>query len=579
MKKTTTTINAKQIAIAVAAVCASLSMPAVANENKAMLDLMLKKGVITQKDYNDFMEANKEADENKAFKDSRIDQDVSRSIKDIQKRLNDGSVKENGFGFKSKDGNSELNVTGRLHFDARNQWNDWGNYDDRDSSSLSDRFSVRRARIGATGIFNKNINYEVVTNLVGSNANLLDTAWANYNFRPEAQVRVGRFKQPFGLETLMSSNNINFMERSYQDQIAPGKQLGVMFHGEQPSSTTYAASLYQTGFDPLSSTVQPEFAARLTHNIAKSIVGAADDFLFHVGVAGTSGSYNVVPTTSSQEGSTTVTKGAFLAFNDEFGGLRNVYRNRIFGTPPCSTSSGLAIDCASTVIGAPASEAAKVNQYRAGLEAALAKGPWKLQAEYTYANLTAKSRADLAGVNSQSSASTLTSVSSSGNFSVGYVELMYNITGEPWAPTYRSGIVGGIRPIEPFDLSTMTGKGAWQVGIRYSRYDASSFGANSSSTGRSTSYASGCTAAAVTTAGTCAYEIEGSPSGNTISLGVNWILNPNARIMFNYAQSSFGTAFRPVDIGTTGTGTTNATIGNTRGDNSHAFMIRSQFNF
>ncbi len=47
MKKTTTTITAKQIAIAVAAVCASLSMPALANENKAMLDLMLKKGVIT----------------------------------------------------------------------------------------------------------------------------------------------------------------------------------------------------------------------------------------------------------------------------------------------------------------------------------------------------------------------------------------------------------------------------------------------------------------------------------------------------------------------------------------------------
>jgi ABC-type sugar transport system substrate-binding protein len=78
-------MNAKRIAIAVAAVCASLSMPAAANENKAMLDLMLKKGVITQKDYNDFMEANKEADENKAFKDFRTDKDVSTSIKDIQK--------------------------------------------------------------------------------------------------------------------------------------------------------------------------------------------------------------------------------------------------------------------------------------------------------------------------------------------------------------------------------------------------------------------------------------------------------------------------------------------------------------
>ena len=92
MKKTTTTITAKQLAIAVAAVCASLSMPAAANENKAMLDLMLKKGVITQKDYDEFMEANKEADENKAFKDSRIDKDVSKSSTFIQKRANDGAV-------------------------------------------------------------------------------------------------------------------------------------------------------------------------------------------------------------------------------------------------------------------------------------------------------------------------------------------------------------------------------------------------------------------------------------------------------------------------------------------------------
>ncbi|MFZ9367604.1 MAG: hypothetical protein ACO25D_08580, partial [Burkholderiaceae bacterium] len=119
MKKTTTPLAVKRIAMAAAAVCATLSMPVAANGTKAMLDLMLKKGVITQKDYDEFIDANKEADENKAFKDSRIDQDVSKAIKDIQKRQNDGAVKENGFGFKSKDGNSELNITGRLHFDAR----------------------------------------------------------------------------------------------------------------------------------------------------------------------------------------------------------------------------------------------------------------------------------------------------------------------------------------------------------------------------------------------------------------------------------------------------------------------------
>jgi phosphate-selective porin OprO/OprP len=557
MKKTTTTITAKQIAIAVAAVCASLSMPAVANDNKAMLDLMLKKGVITQKDYDEFMEANKEADENKAFKDSRIDKDVSTAIKDIQKRQTDGSVKENGFGFKSKDGKSELNLTGRLHFDARLPDGDWGDYTDRDSSSLGDRFSVRRARIGVTGVFDKNINYEVVTNLVGSNANLLDTAWANYNFRPEAQVRVGRFKQPFGLETLMSSNNIGFMERSYQDQVAPGKQLGAMFHGEQPNSMTYAASVYQTGFDPLSSSSDFEFGARTTYNIAKAMQNVGDDFLFHVGLAGTAGSYQVLPTTSSQSGSTTETKGSFLSFNDEFGGLRNVYRNRIYGTSPC-VSGGVNIVCGARLFSAAASDTSTVKQSRGGMELAVAKGPLKLQAEYTHINLTATGKSGAAAT-----PGTLYDVRSAGNAKVFYVDMMYNLTGEQWAPTYRSGVVGAIRPTSPVDLANMTGTGAWQIGLRYSAYDASSFGANTSTSGADTDY---------TYNGKNAYEIEGSPKGNTTTLALNWILNPNARIMMNYSQSVFDYSFTPVDIGS-------SAVSAVRGNTSRAFMIRSQFNF
>jgi phosphate-selective porin OprO/OprP len=141
--------------------------------------------------------------------------------------------------------------------------------------------------------------------------------------------------------------------------------------------------------------------------------------------------------------------------------------------------------------------------------------------------------------------------------------MMYNLTGEPWAPTYRSGVVGSIRPASPVDLSNMSGTGAWQVGLRYSAFDASSFGNNTSGSGGSTS---------VTYGGNNAYEIEGSPKGNTTTLAVNWILNPNARIMFNYAQSVFDYSFTPVDIGS-------SAVAATRGKTSNAFMIRSQFNF
>lgn len=550
-------IAAKRVAIAVAAVCASLSAPVHATDSKALLDLMLKKGVITQKDYDEFLEATKEQAENKAFRDQRIDQDVSKAVKFLQKNAPNGFVRPSGTGLETADGNFVLNLTGRLHFDARNNRGDFGEYADRDSGSLSDRFSVRRARLGASGSINKNINYEIVTNLVGSNANLLDTAWANFTPQPEAQIRVGRFKQPFGLETLMSSNNISFMERTYQDQISPGKQLGVMFHGEQPNSLTYAASAYQVGFDPQSSqnNLGPEAAARVTFNLAKAMQGVGDDVLMHFGVAATRGSFDVVPTTSSQSGDNRVTRGAFVAFNDEFGGLRNVYRTRITGMPPCPNPASGTGACTYGGYGLGASEAASVDRALTGLEFALAKGPAKLQSEYTIADYTARSRA-------YTNTGSLYNTRSAGQVKTYYVEFMYNLTGEPWAPTYRSGVIGGIRPTSVFNLATMSGTGAWQLGLRYSGYDAGDFGANTSASGGSTSVGS-----------PNQYQIEGSPKGNTTTIGLNWILNPNARVMLNYAMTNFDYAFTPVDIGTA------APQAAVRGSKSHAVMLRTQFNF
>ena len=108
----------------------------------------------------------------------------------------------------------EAKVTGRVQFDARNISNDYNASYDRDSASVGDNFEIRRARIGVSGTINKDISYEVVGNGVGSSTNWIDTAYGNYGFNKKAQVRVGRFKQPFSLEEMTSSNNIDFMERS-----------------------------------------------------------------------------------------------------------------------------------------------------------------------------------------------------------------------------------------------------------------------------------------------------------------------------------------------------------------------------
>lgn len=547
-------IAAKRIAVAVAAVFATLSAPAMAADAKSLLDLMLKKGVITQAEYDDYLKS--DAYENEQFKEKRTDSELSKASKFVQKHEKDGSVKESGFGYKSADGNNEINLTGRLHFDLRKIDNNFGTTADRDAGSESDRFSLRRARIGVTGVLNKDINYELITNLVGSNANLLDTGWANYAVSPEFQVRVGKFKQPYGMETLTSSNNISFMERSYQDQIAPGKQFGAMLHGEA-KAFNYAASIYQTGFDRSSNQmgVGPEAAARLTTDIAKAFNFGADSVL-HIGLAATAGKLEVTPLTSSQDGSDSITKGSFLEFRDENYGLSKVYRNRIYGTTPCSTNTTSAV-CTYGGYSLPASETASVEKKLLGLELAGAYKATKFQYEYTEGDFTATS-------NKYSSNASYRTATSSGKAKVSYFEIIHNLTGEDWAPTYKSGVFGSVKPKSAFSIKDGTGLGAWQIGIRYSKYDASSFGAANKYQSDGTAGTDGTTAA---------YQVEGSPKGETWTYGLTWIMNPNARIMLNYSMTKFGSGFKPVDVGTTGSSPS------TTGDKENVISLRSQFNF
>ena len=163
MNKTTTGLKAaKRIAVAVATVCATLAAPAHATDDvKNLLDLMLKKGVISQQDYDQFVKDNADAAENKEFKNKRLDDDVSKSVKFMQKRATDGAVRENGLGLTSADGQHTINLTGRVHFDGRDISSNFASGDtlDKDSGTLSDNFEVRRARIGVNGKLFKDICY------------------------------------------------------------------------------------------------------------------------------------------------------------------------------------------------------------------------------------------------------------------------------------------------------------------------------------------------------------------------------------------------------------------------------------
>ncbi len=534
-------IAAKRLAVAVAAVCATLAAPAFADDDvKVLLDLMLKKGVITQQDYDQFMKDNADKAENKEFKTQRLDKDVNKSVTFMQKRATDGAVSESGFGLVSNNGDHTINLTGRVHFDSRVINTDLNKIKDRDTASVGDNFELRRARIGINGRVFKDINYEIVANAVGSSTNTIDTAWMNYGFNKDAQVRVGRFKQPFSLEELTSSNNIDFMERSYVNQLIPGKQLGAMIHGEPQKGFTYGASLYQQGFDPSTneSNLGSMAAARLTANFAE--LNNISGQVIHLGFAATGGKYQVVPTTSgnTQATASTDTRATIMAFRSENRGLANSYRSQIGGDRVTTGSYN-----------ASANNAASVTQLMGGLEFALANGPYKFQSEYAITNRDATHP----GVSyaSSESATTQTNPRLNARAKTMYAEVMYNVTGESWADAYRTGAFSAVRPKSNFVYGT--GGGAWQVGVRYSSYDASDTAVGNGGW----------------TPGSQLSRVQNSAKANTVTLAANWILNPNARVMFNVSQTRFDTPVEALDTRQDSSTTKNETV----------VSVRTQINF
>lgn len=534
---------------------------------KAILEVLLKKGVISQKDYDKTLEEwNSKPLESVPpvqFVQDALGvhaKEVQKAVEYTKKDEKNGSVQPSGFGWVSADGENSIKLTGLVHFDARNINNGLTTSEDKDSASGADNFEVRRARIGINGTLYKNIDFEVLTNLVGSSSNLVHRAYINYNYNKQAQVRVGRFKQPFSLEEQTSANAIDFMERSYGNQMVAAQRNGAMVFGEPTTGLTYAVSAYQDGFNELSNTnhIGTLGIGRVTANLAE-LRGGSTDTVIHLGAAVDRGKYEVVPTTSSDTGvaASTITRATVLSFRTENRGMANAYRAQIAG------------DTVTAGYGIAGNNAANVNKNLQGLELALATGPFKFQSEYFNSTFGASSKNYCVDATTGCTAGSLYSTNFDIKAKAAYYEFFYNLTGESWANSYKSGAFTTVKPKANFSSGSGGGWGAWQLGVRYSTYDVTE---PTTFTGRSN------VAGAVSTGSTKVNSISGwtsrgenSEKAQTLTLGLNWILNPNSRILMNYSETYFD---RPVTYLTT---TTPATLGSTGSEK--VLSLRTQLNF
>lgn len=245
-------------------------------------------------------------------------------------------------------------------------------------------------------------------------------------------VRIGHYKEPFGLEQLTSSKHISFLERSVSDEGAfvPGRRIGVMaFNHTENERLTWAIGAFR---NELENGAEP-------------------------------------PRRFDDDGGTALTmRCTFLPWYDEATEGRGLlhlgtgysYRDLDddtyrFRARPESHIAPYVVDTGN-IANVP-----DVQLFNA--EAALVYGPLSVQSEYFHAEVTREGFADPA-------------------FDGGYVFVSYFLTGEHRMYDRTKGVFTRTKPFENFflvrtcDGRLACGKGAWEVLYRYSYMDLNDAG-------------------------------------------------------------------------------------------------------
>src|SRR6184192_1696212 len=107
-------------------------------------------------------------------------------------------------------------------------------------SALKDRFRLRRARINLTGDFAEQFDFKVEGDFENSDGiSSSRTAFSgtdifvNWHQFPEAQIKIGQWKAPFGLEQITPDTKLFIIERSLPTgALTPERQIGAQIWGK-----------------------------------------------------------------------------------------------------------------------------------------------------------------------------------------------------------------------------------------------------------------------------------------------------------------------------------------------------------
>jgi phosphate-selective porin OprO/OprP len=370
-----------------------------------------------------------------------------------------------GLRMETADKQFKLRIGGRVHNDFV-WWEGENEIQAAIGDDIGDGNEFRRARLYVAGEIYEHVIVKAEYDFAGGESQFKDVFVGLRDVPYVNMVRVGHFKEPFSLEELTSSNYTTFMERALPNIFAPSRNTGVGVN------TGFLEDRITLGVGTF----------RDTDDFGDS---AGDNFQF-------SGRLTGLPLYQN-EGEQLVTLGFSYRYQNPDGGEIQIdQRPEVHRSPQFVDTGLLAVDDLSTY----------------GFEAAAVFGPFSVQGEYIFADITSDDDDPLLDTDDPF-------------LSGWYLFGSWLVTGEHRLFKADEAAFAGVKPKANF---MQGGPGAIELGLRYSSLDLDDQGATGGELG-------------------------------DVTAGINWYLNHNARVMFNYVYADLE------DV-----------------DGAHAFMTRFQFN-
>lgn len=434
---------------------------------------------------------------------------------------------EDGFGLQSADGQNVIKLRGLLQTDYRrfgSGANEVRNRTDARGGSLNpvtgfhdanDTWLARRLRPTIEGTVLGKYDFRITSEFAGGSASVVD-AYIDARFNQALKVRIGKYKPFVGLERLQSGGDIKFVERSYvSNNILPNRDLGIAAYGEVlDSRLNYAFGLNNGVVDGGNISTgaafngKKEFTGRLFATPFKDSNTLLAGLSFGLGATYTNATgeknLNFTDTTAADG-----TRNGLPAYVTEG-------QQVFFRYSPAAIADG--------------------KHFRLAPQASYYLGSLGVIAEYARVaqgvSLAGGGSvaAGGAGLNALSAAvsSVLPGSKKTLSHNAWEIAASYLVTGEEASSK-------GVRPKRNFDLD-QGGWGAWELVGRYGEFnvDGNTFNNAGGILARQTS-------ADTTPALAEAYADPtlSARRAKTWTAGVNWYLSSNAKIVLNYAQTSF----------------------------------------